>query len=98
MFGTEPDQNRRIAIRREVVFVILSGLFLGTLAVLNILAFLFHTILSFTDKRYQLMRDTLPRRDMFFQDIAALFRYMLFSDWDHLLLHMLTAFELEDPG
>jgi hypothetical protein len=69
-----------------------------TLAVLNILAFLFHTILSFTDKRYQLMRDTLPRRDMFFQDIAALFRYMLFSDWDHLLLHMLTAFELEDPG
>lgn len=69
-----------------------------TLATLNILAFLFHTILSLTDKRYQLMRNTLPRRDMFFQDIAALFRYMIFDNWDHVLLYMLESFELEDPG
>lgn len=69
-----------------------------TLAVLNIVAFLFHTLLSFSDKRYQLIRKTLPRRDMFFQDIAALFRYMIFRNWDHLLLHMIKSFELEDPG
>lgn len=69
-----------------------------TLAILNILAFLFHTVLGLTDKRYQLMRDTLPRRDMFFQDISALFRYMLFNDWTHLLKHMLESYELEDPG
>jgi len=47
MFGTEHDQNRKIAIRREVVFVILSGLFLGTLAVLNILGISRQIDLSF---------------------------------------------------
>ena len=47
MFGTEHDQNKKIAIRREVVFVILSGLFLGTLAVLNILGISRQIDLSF---------------------------------------------------
>ncbi|MCK4747112.1 MAG: hypothetical protein KAT15_08760 [Bacteroidales bacterium] len=37
MFGNENEVERKITIRREVVFVVLSGLFLGTLAVLNIL-------------------------------------------------------------
>ena len=37
MFGIANEENRIIAIRREVVFVILSGLCLGTLAILNIL-------------------------------------------------------------
>lgn len=47
MFGSENDQNRRIAVRREIVFVILSGLFLGTLAVLNILGISRQIDLSF---------------------------------------------------
>ena len=47
MFGTVHDQDRKIAIRREVVFVILSGLFLGTLAVLNILGISRQIDLSF---------------------------------------------------
>ena len=47
MFGTEIDENRRIAVRREVVFVFLSGLFLGTLAVLNILGISRQIDLSF---------------------------------------------------
>lgn len=47
MFGNELDQNRKIAIRREVVFIILSGLFLGTLAVLNILGISRQIDLSF---------------------------------------------------
>jgi len=47
MFGTDHIENRKIAMRREVVFVILSGLFLGTLAVLNILGISRQIDLSF---------------------------------------------------
>lgn len=47
MFGTEIDETRKIVFRREVVFVILSGLFLGTLAVLNILGISRQIDLSF---------------------------------------------------
>ncbi len=47
MFGTEIEETRKIAFRREVVFVILSGLFLGTLAVLNILGISRQIDLSF---------------------------------------------------
>jgi uncharacterized integral membrane protein (TIGR00697 family) len=53
MFGpaienkTENTENKTIAIRREIVFVILSGLFLGSLAVLNILGISRQIDLSF---------------------------------------------------
>ncbi|MCK4751121.1 MAG: queuosine precursor transporter, partial [Bacteroidales bacterium] len=47
MFGSDNDVSRNIAIRREVVFVILSGLFLGTLAMLNILGISRQIDLSF---------------------------------------------------
>ena len=47
MFGSEPGVDKKIAIRREVVFVILSGLFLGTLAILNILGISRQIDLSF---------------------------------------------------
>jgi len=69
-----------------------------TLATLNILAFLFHTLLELCDKRYQLIRETLPRRDMFFDDIRALTRYFCFDDWEHLMKTMLAGLKLEDPG
>ena len=69
-----------------------------TLATLNILAFLFHTLLELYDRRYQLIRKTLPRRDMFFEDVRALTRYFLFDSWNHLMLTMLEGLELEDPG
>jgi uncharacterized integral membrane protein (TIGR00697 family) len=47
MFGTEKTENKKIARRREIVFVVLSGLFLGTLAVLNILGISRQIDLSF---------------------------------------------------
>jgi uncharacterized PurR-regulated membrane protein YhhQ (DUF165 family) len=47
MFGNENEVERKIAIRREVIFVVLSGLFLGTLAVLNILGISRQIDLSF---------------------------------------------------
>ena len=46
------------------------------LAAMNILAFLFHTFLSFCDEHYRLIRATLPTRQTFFNDIRALLRYM----------------------
>lgn len=48
MFGPDNAGDKKIAIRREVVFVILSGLFLGTLAILNILGISRQIDLSFT--------------------------------------------------
>src|SRR5438477_11457096 len=51
------------------------------LAALNILAFLFHTVLGFTDEHYGLIRATLPTRQTFFQDVRALTRSLFFPSW-----------------
>lgn len=72
----------------------LANLFLA----FNILAFLFHTLLHFLDKRYQLLRNSLPTRKTFFDDVRALTRYMYFENWDHLLIFMIKGLELDDPG
>ncbi len=68
------------------------------LLIFNLLAFLFHTVLEFFDKRYTLIRKTLPRRDRFFNDVKALCQYLLFKSWDDLMCFMLKGLELEDPG
>lgn len=47
MFDSSSHINRKIAFRREAVFVVLSGLFLGTLAILNILGISRQIDLSF---------------------------------------------------
>ena len=47
MFGDEENTGKEIAIRREVVFILLAGLFLGTLAMLNILGISRQIDLSF---------------------------------------------------
>lgn len=65
---------------------------------LNLLAFLFHTILDSFDARYQLIRKTLPRRDRFFHDLKALTGYILFDSWDALMRFMLDGLDLQDPG
>jgi hypothetical protein len=64
------------------------------LATMNILAFLFHTFLSFTDKNYRLIRASLPSRKTFFEDLRALTRYMLFADWDTLMHFMMNGLEI----
>jgi hypothetical protein len=51
-----------------------------TLLSLNVLAFLFHTILELLDERCAQVRKRLPRRDTFFQHIAALTEYLCFAD------------------
>lgn len=63
----------------------------------NILAFLFHTVLSLMDEKYELIRRELPTRKTFFQDIRALTRYMCFDSWDDMMLFMIHGLELEVP-
>jgi len=62
---------------------------------LNLLAFLFHTVLEWSDPKYALLRQTLARRQTFFHDIQALMRYMVFDHWDHLMDFMIRGLELE---
>ena len=64
------------------------------LAALNILAFLYHTFLSFTDENYRLIRSVLPTRKTFFDDLRALTRYMLFASWDALMDFMMRGLEI----
>jgi hypothetical protein len=69
------------------------------LILLNLLAFLMHTVLDFIDDKYRLVRQALVRRDTFFADLRALTRYLYFTDWDHLLNFMVVQLELEpDSG
>jgi hypothetical protein len=64
------------------------------LAAMNILAFLYHTFLSFTDEHYRLIRATLPTRQTFFDDLRALTRYLLFENWDALMDFMMRGLEI----
>lgn len=61
---------------------------------LNLLAFLFHTVLEWCDDRYALLRRVLARRQTFFEDIRALTRYMVFDSWQHLMQFMIRGLEL----
>ena len=62
---------------------------------LNLLAFLFHTVLEWSDDKYALLRQVLARRQTFFHDIQALMRYMVFDHWDHLMDFMIRGLELK---
>jgi hypothetical protein len=67
------------------------------LLTLNLLAFLFHTVLELVDEKYQLLREALSARKTFFNDIRALMRYLLFDSWEHLLDFMIEQLELVVP-
>ena len=67
----------------------------ATMLSLNLLAFLFHTVLEWSDERYALLRQVLSRRQTFFEDIRALTRYMVFESWHHLMDFMLKGLKLE---
>ena len=61
---------------------------------LNLLAFLFHTVLSLSDDIYQAVRKELGARRTFFQDLLALTRYLHFANWDDLLGFMYKGLEI----
>ena len=69
----------------------------SVLATLILLAFLFHTVLDHVDKLYQLLRSVLSSRQMFFDDVRALTRYICFESWQQMLEFMLRGLEIVIP-
>ena len=59
--------------------------------------FLFHTVLEIFDDTYKRIREDLPTRKTFFDDIRALTRYMCFDSWEVMLAFMARGLELELP-
>lgn len=68
------------------------------LLTMNLLAFLYHTVLHLVDKAYELIRNALRKRKTFFDDLRALTRYMCFDSWDALMQFMMKGLEIEFPG
>lgn len=62
------------------------------LLTLNVLAFLFHTVLHLLDSPYQQIRRYLGTRASFFNDLRALTTYLVFESWQHLISFMLAEF------
>ena len=61
---------------------------------LNLLAFLFHTVLDLCDEPYRRVRAELATRQTFFHDVQALTRYLYFDSWQTLIDFMFTRLEL----
>jgi hypothetical protein len=62
----------------------------AVLLTLNLLAFLFHTVLHLVDPVYQQIRQQRGTRKGFFQDILSLTKYLLFDSWPALIDFMLS--------
>jgi hypothetical protein len=67
----------------------------ATLLRLKLLAFLFHTVLEWSEAPYALLRQVLARRQTFVEDMRALTRYLVFESWDHLMDFMIRGLELD---
>ena len=65
------------------------------LVLLNLLAFLFHTVLDLCDEQYRRVRAELAARQTFFHDVQALTRYLYFDSWQVLINFMFTRLELD---
>ena len=61
---------------------------------LNLIAFLFHTVLDLVDGQYRAIRQKLVRRQTFIQDLEALPRYYTFETWDEPLDFMAKGLEV----
>jgi hypothetical protein len=68
-----------------------------TLFTMNLLAFLYHTVLHFVDRAYQLIRETLGSRKTFFNDLRALTKYTYFDNWNHLMQFMMQGLKIIPP-
>jgi hypothetical protein len=70
----------------------------SVLVTMNLLAFLFHTVLHIVDKAYTILRKSLGKRTTFFECFRSLTRFQLFENWRNLLKFMLDGLEIEfDP-
>jgi hypothetical protein len=60
----------------------------------NLLAFLCHTVLAWSEDKDALLRQVLARRQTFFNAIQALTRYMVFDHGEHWMDFMIQGLEL----
>ena len=67
------------------------------LVLLNLLAFLCHTVLDLCDQTYKRLRSHLRVRKTFFNDLRTLTHYLYFDNWEHLLHFMYMQLELDKP-
>jgi hypothetical protein len=58
---------------------------------LNLLSFMFHTILDLCDAGWQKARDSLCRRDTFFAYLQAAFRFALHQSWQDFMFYILPG-------
>ena len=68
------------------------------LVILNLLAFLVHTVQDLTEPLYQTLRQALGSRKTFFNDLRALTRYWFFDDWETLFRFMADGLEIPLPN
>lgn len=61
------------------------------LAAMNILAFLFHTMLEFMNQKYQLLRKVIGARVRLFNDIRTLLSYHCYKSFNNLLDFMIEG-------
>ena len=59
---------------------------------LNLLAFLFHTVLDLVKSTYQKIRELLGTRSTFLNDIRTLLKYFYLENWQDLFLFILTEY------
>lgn len=64
---------------------------------LNLLAFLSHTILERFDRKYQHLRDILPSRKTFFDDLRTLTKFLCFLNWEKMLDFMIRGMKEPIP-
>ena len=59
---------------------------------LNLLAFLFHTVLDLVNYTYQKIRELLVTRTSFFNDIRTLLKFIWFKDWSDFFSFILREY------
>lgn len=59
---------------------------------LNLLAFLFHTVLDLVNYTYQKIRELLVTRTSFFNDIRTLLKFIWFPSWTEFFSFILTEY------
>jgi hypothetical protein len=63
----------------------------STLVALNLLAFAFHTVCDIADPLWKKAREKLGPRYNFFQKLSSITAYLIFADWEDLLLTLAFA-------
>lgn len=63
------------------------------LAAMNLISFLFHTMLEFMNKKYQLLKKMAGSRKTLFNDLRAMLKHLCFQSFDSLLQFMIESLQ-----